>query len=70
MNLLPCTDCEKPTPVKRPKPRRCDECKKIEAAEYSRWHWRTFRDEMRAYHREHYQKNRERILTKRAAKNG
>jgi hypothetical protein len=48
---LPCTDCGAPTPTKRPKPRRCDPCAKAEALDYSRWHYRTFRDEMLEYHR-------------------
>ena len=61
---LPCTDCGAPTPTKRPKPRRCDPCAKAEALDYSRWHYRTFRDEMLEYHRNHYRKNRERILAK------
>jgi hypothetical protein len=65
---LPCTDCGAPTPTKRPKPRRCDPCAKAEALDYSRWHYRTFRDEMLEYHRNHYRKNRERILAKRAAR--
>jgi len=65
---LPCTDCGAPTTTKRPKPRRCDPCAKAEALDYSRWHYRTFRDEMLEYHRNHYRKNRERILAKRAAR--
>jgi hypothetical protein len=65
---LPCTDCGAPTPTKRPKPRRCDPCAKAEALDYSRWHYRTFRDEMLEYHRNHYRKNRKRILAKRAAR--
>ena len=65
---LPCTDCGAPTPTKRPKQRRCDPCAKAEALDYSRWHYRTFRDEMLEYHRNHYRKNRERILAKRAAR--
>ena len=39
-----------------------------EALDYSRWHYRTFRDEMLEYHRNHYRKNRKRILAKRAAR--
>jgi hypothetical protein len=65
---LPCTDCGAPTPTKRPKPRRCDPCAKAEALDYSRWHYRTFRDEMLEYHRNHYSKNRDRILAKRAVR--
>jgi len=65
---LPCTDCGAPTLTKRPKPRRCDPCAKAEALDYSRWHYRTFRDEMLEYHRNHYRKNRKRILAKRAAR--
>src|SRR5215471_20788723 len=65
---LPCTECGAPTPTKRPKPRRCDPCAKAEALDYSRWHYRTFRDEMLEYHRNHYRKNRKRILAKRNRK--
>jgi hypothetical protein len=65
---LPCTDCGAPAPTKRPKPRRCDPCAKAEALDYSRWHYRTFRDEMLEYHRNHYRKNRKRILAKRVAR--
>ena len=34
-DVLPCTDCGTPTPVKRPRPRRCDPCVKAEASAYS-----------------------------------
>jgi hypothetical protein len=65
---LPCTDCGAPTQTKLQKPKRCAPCARAEALDYSRWHYRTFRDEMLEYHRNHYRKNRERILAKRAAR--
>ena len=67
-HVFPCTDCGTPTPTKLQKPKRCAPCAKAEALDYSRWNYCAHRDELLAWHREHYAKNRERILAQRAAK--
>jgi len=67
-HVFPCTDCGTPTPTKLQKPKRCAPCAKAEALDYSRWNYRAHRDELLAWHREHYARNRERILAQRAAK--
>jgi hypothetical protein len=70
--MLPCLVCGVPTLNKTPKPRRCADCTKAEALDYSRWHYSVHRDEMREYHRMYH--NREHILARhavwRAAKRG
>ena len=65
---FPCTNCGAATPTKRSKARRCDPCAKAEALDYSRWYYKTFRGDMLEYHRDHYARNRDRILAKRRAR--
>ena len=67
---FPCTDCGVVTPTKLRKPKRCAPCAKAEALDYSRWNYRAHRDELLAYHRERYARNRESILAQRAAGGG
>src|SRR6516165_5081722 len=61
---FPCTDCGVVTPTKLRKPKRCAPCAKAEALDYSRWNYRAHRDELLAYHRERYARNRESILAR------
>lgn len=65
---LPCTDCGKPTLVKQAKRKRCASCTKAYMLDYSRWYYRARREDMLAWHREHYAKNRERIMAERKAR--
>jgi hypothetical protein len=65
--MLPCRVCGVPTRNKTPKPKRCSDCTKAEALDYSRWYYSVHRDEMREYHRIYHINNRERILVQHAA---
>jgi len=67
IHLLPCRVCGKPTVNKTPKPKRCADCTKAEALDYSRWYYSVHRDEMRDYHRHYHINNRESILAQHAA---
>ena len=60
--MLPCRVCGVPTLNKTPKPKRCADCTKAEALDYSRWYYSVHRDEMREYHRIYHINNRGRIL--------
>jgi len=65
--MLPCRVCGVPTLNKTPKPKRCADCTKAEALDYSRWYYSVHRNEMREYHRIYHINNRGRILDQHAA---